>query len=80
MDYHTFNFPPRAGIAEAGLDYQSEAGTLVFTGGTYQDVTVKLLKDTDTPEGDETFELRLENPRHATISVDRVTATIEDVP
>ena len=52
----------------------------MFTGGTYQDVTVKLLKDTDTPEGDETFELRPENPRHATISVDRVTATIKDVP
>ena len=80
MDYHTFNFPPRAGIAEAGLDYQSEAGTLVYTGGTYQDVKVQLLTDTVTPEVDETFEFRLENPRHATIAVDRVTATIKDVP
>ena len=61
------------GTATVGADFEANAGTLTFPPGTRaRTVTVPLIDD-DIDEPDETFELRLASPVHATFG-DRVGA------
>ena len=64
--------------AEAGVDYESAEGTLTFEAGrTRRTVTVRLLDDNiDEPE--ETFDVVLSSPEHATVDVASAQGAIID--
>jgi len=58
VDYQTTD-----GSAQAGTDYAATTGTLTFSPGeATKSVPVTIIED-DTPEADETFELRLSSPQ-----------------
>ena len=73
VDYST-----RDGTANAGSDYVSGSGTLVFpAGSTKQTVAVELVDDT-THESDEAFVVDLSNPMNAQIADSEGMVTISD--
>ena len=74
----TVTYDALDGTATAGADFQATAGTLTFAPGT-RAITVEVpLTDDEIDETDETFELRLASPAHATFG-DRVgRGTIRD--
>ena len=64
--------------ATAGSDYEPTAGTLDFAvGQTMGSVVVPVLGDDDS-EGDETFDVDLANPVHATLGAHPTVVTIQD--
>ena len=80
VDYRTFNSPPRVGIAASGLDYGAVSGSLTFGPGVTTRTVAVVLRVDGVSEVDETFELRLDNPRRATIQDGRGLGTIRDAP
>lgn len=80
VDYHTFAYSPRPGIAQEGLDYSPVTGSLTFGPGVQEQTVSVALRVDGLTEIDETFELRLDNPRRASIFDGRGTGTIEDTP
>lgn len=73
VDYST-----RSGTAEAGSDYRTTAGTLVFNPGeTKQRFTVPIIDDT-VDEPDELLHLSLANPRGVTLANNQARLTILD--
>lgn len=79
VDYRTVD-----GSATAGSDYEATSGTLIFQEGSSQDrvqqVVVPILAD-DAPEGNETFEVVLENAEGSfgiSGSRGRATVTVVD--
>jgi endoglucanase len=63
----TVKYATADGSAEAGSDYTATSGTLTFAPGeTTQTITVSVRGD-ELEEGDETFEVNLSDPSHATI-------------
>ncbi|MGZ8251675.1 MAG: beta strand repeat-containing protein, partial [Methylophilaceae bacterium] len=74
----TVGYNTADGIAAAGSDYSSTAGTLTFTPGTLtQTITVPITNDT-TDEPNETFFVNLVTPTNATISDGFGVGTIVD--
>jgi len=73
VDYATSD-----GTAEAGIDYQATAGSLVFAPGqTLRTIRVPVIGDR-VAESDETFFMDLFDPVNATLGVARATGTILD--
>jgi hypothetical protein len=73
VDYGTID-----GSAVAGADYDLTVGTLQFAPGeTIRSVIVRIIGD-DATEGDETFDLDLLNPVHATLGTHPAVVTIQD--
>ncbi len=73
VDYST-----RDGTANAGPDYVSGSGTLVFPAGSTSQVIDIELVDDSVQEPDETFEIDLSNPMNAEIADDLGVVTISD--
>ena len=80
VDYSTFSHSPRPGIAQEGLDYQPRQGSLTFAPGVLERTVSVALRVDGASEGDETFELRLDNPRRASILDDSGIGTIQNAP
>ena len=66
------------GTAIVGADFETTAGTLTFPPGTRALPVMVELTDDPIDEADETFELRLESPVHATLADDVGAGTIRD--
>ena len=66
------------GTAIVGADFEATAGTLTFPPGTRALPVTVPLADDDIDEADETFELRLESPVHATLADGVGAGTIRD--
>ena len=74
----TVDYATRDGTATAGEDYTFTGGTLTFAAGELgKTVSVPLLDDA-VDEGEETFTLKLTNPRGAAIGDGEATGTIEN--
>ena len=72
----TVDYVTRDGTAKAGEDYTQTRGTLTFAvGETQKTVSVPILDDSHD-EGEETFTLKLLNPKGAWIADDEATGTI----
>ena len=73
VDYATVN-----GSAIAGNDYVSKSGTVTFAPGTTsKSISIAILGDTAL-ESNETFEVRLSNPRNAQINDGKGIGTIRN--
>ena len=71
VDYAT-----RDGTAKAGEDYAFTRGTLTFAAGDTEGTVSVPVIDDEIDEGEETFTLRLTNPRGAAIDDGEATGTI----
>ena len=67
------------GTATAGADYGAASGTLTFPADSTVAQTIRVTVTEDAvAEGDETFTMRLHDPRGATLADGEATATIND--
>ncbi len=74
----TVNYKTEAGSASAGVDYQSQTGTITIPAGSLSAVIpVSVYGDTDE-EADETFQVVLWAPTGATLDKSKATALIQD--
>ena len=72
----TVDYATVPGSASAGSDFTPATGTLTFAPGeTAKTVPVGVVGD-DTPEGPETFALKLSSPQNATIAAEQGQVTI----
>jgi hypothetical protein len=72
------NYTTIPGSAAEGSDYEFAVGTLEFAPGeTIGSINVTVLGD-DVTEGDETFELDISDPVHATLGTHPTVVTIQD--
>ena len=82
VDYATASPSPSDFVATAGVDYQAESGTLVFSpGDTTKHLAINIFGDT-TNENDETFSFSLSNASNAEIQFGKRVGTIlnDDAP
>ena len=67
------------GTAAAGSDYEAASGTLTFPAGSSPERTVTItVYDDVTAEPEETFTVRLSEPRGAALAAAAATGTISD--
>lgn len=72
------NYTTIPGSAAEGSDYEFAVGTLEFAPGeTIDSINVTVLGD-DATEGDETFDLDISDPVHATLGTHPTVVTIQD--
>ncbi len=64
--------------AEAGADYTASRGFVIFDPQTTRGVIQFDIHDDENPEGEETFEVTLSNPKNAILGRATATATILD--
>ena len=58
----TVEYATSSGMATAGVDYETQSGTITFVSGvTTQTISIPITDDSD-PEGDELFSVSLSNP------------------
>lgn len=76
VNYRTIN-----GSADAGADYQTTAGTLIWDEGDFTDreIRVPIINDTEVEPVDETFSVVLESAAGSSISSTRSTTTVRIV-
>ena len=72
------DFATLAGTATAGADYTATTGTVTIPPGWASVVVRVPILDDERDERDETFTLRLSNPRNVTLGDTAATATISD--
>ena len=75
----TVRYATENGTATAGADYDAASGTLTFAADSTVAQTIRVTVTEDAvAEGDETFTMRLHDPRGATLADGEATATIND--
>ena len=75
----TVRYATENGTATAGADYDAASGTLTFAADSTVAQTIRVtVTDDAVAEGDETFTMRLHDPRGATLADGEATATIND--
>ena len=74
----TVGYATADGTADAGSDYTPRSGTLVFQPGQMRKTIAVPVLDDSYDEGNETFKMRLSNPRNAKLDASEGIATITD--
>ncbi len=74
----TVQYASTAGTAEAGLDYVTSRGIVIFDPGATRGVIEIEVTDDELPEENETFMVTLSKPRNAIIARETGTGTILD--